>query len=156
MQRVGRTYARVLLGLIITDFLLTFIIPSGIARVVVMSAIALGLVEAFGVGPAAISPRDVPHHHLRGRPLRQDDHRRRGVDYRARGDRTRRGVEVLWSRWFLAYLPCDIITILIAWRLTLWLYPPEKESFTRDEAAYLEREIHRMGSWNAASTRRPC
>src|SRR5258705_11208956 len=33
MQRVGRTYPPVLLGLIITDFRLTFIIPSGIARV---------------------------------------------------------------------------------------------------------------------------
>src|SRR5206468_5449543 len=46
MQRVGKTYARILLGLIITDFLLTFVVPSGIARVVVMSAVALGLVEA--------------------------------------------------------------------------------------------------------------
>jgi di/tricarboxylate transporter len=63
------------------------------------------------------------------------------------------GVEVLWSRWFFAYLPCDIITILVAWRLTLWLYPPEKKAFTRDETAYLENEIRRMGGWNAASTR---
>src|SRR5258705_13256686 len=53
MERVGKTYARILLGLIITDFLLTFLIPSGIARLVVMSAIALGLVEAFGVGPGS-------------------------------------------------------------------------------------------------------
>jgi len=46
-----------------------------------------------------------------------------------------------------------MITILVAWRLTLWLYPPEKHSFTRAEAAYLEDEIGRMGGWNAASTR---
>src|SRR5213594_4826840 len=32
MQRVGGTYAGILLGLVITDFLLTFIVPSGIAR----------------------------------------------------------------------------------------------------------------------------
>ena len=47
MKRVGNTYARILLGLIITDFLLTFIIPSGIARVVVMSAVALGLADVW-------------------------------------------------------------------------------------------------------------
>src|SRR5437899_1418143 len=47
MLRVGITYPRILLGLIVTDFLLTFIVPSGIARVVIMAAIALGLVEAF-------------------------------------------------------------------------------------------------------------
>ena len=63
------------------------------------------------------------------------------------------GVEVLWSQWFLAYLPCDIITILAAWRLTLWLYPPEKPSLTRDEAAYLEREIRQIGGWTPESTR---
>jgi hypothetical protein len=34
MLRVGITYPRILLGLILTDFLLTFVVPSGIARVV--------------------------------------------------------------------------------------------------------------------------
>src|SRR5215471_20332411 len=48
LLRVGITYPRILLGLIITDFALTFVVPSGIARVVIMAAIALGLIEAFG------------------------------------------------------------------------------------------------------------
>src|SRR6267154_2516320 len=48
MLHVGITYPRILLGLIVTDFLLTFVVRSGIARVVIMAAIALGLVEAFG------------------------------------------------------------------------------------------------------------
>ena len=51
MLRIGTTYPRILLGLIITDFLLTFIVPSGIARVVIMASIALGLAEAFKAGP---------------------------------------------------------------------------------------------------------
>ena len=38
MLHVGITYPRILLGLIITDFLLTFIVPSGIARVVIMAS----------------------------------------------------------------------------------------------------------------------
>ena len=46
------------------------------------------------------------------------------------------GVEVLWSKWFFAYLPCDVITILIAWRLTLWLYPPEKAGATGPRIHY--------------------
>ena len=40
MLRVGITYPRILLGLIITDFCLTFVVPSGIARVVIMAASA--------------------------------------------------------------------------------------------------------------------
>src|SRR5262249_58557817 len=47
MVRVGSTYSRILLGMIATDFLLTFIVPSGIARVVILAAIALALIEAF-------------------------------------------------------------------------------------------------------------
>jgi solute carrier family 13 (sodium-dependent dicarboxylate transporter), member 2/3/5 len=53
MLRVGITYPRILLGLIVTDFLLTFIVPSGIARVVIMASIALGLAEAFKSAPGS-------------------------------------------------------------------------------------------------------
>lgn len=35
MLRVGVTYPRILLSLIVTDFLLTFIVPAGAARVVI-------------------------------------------------------------------------------------------------------------------------
>jgi solute carrier family 13 (sodium-dependent dicarboxylate transporter), member 2/3/5 len=154
MQRVGKTYSRVLLGLVITDFLLTFLIPSGIARVVVMSAVALGLVEAFGVGPGSNIGRAMFLVITYAAGIFDKMIIAGAASITARGVIERvGGVEVLWSRWFFAYLPCDIITILVAWRLTLWLYPPEKKSLTRDEAAYLEHEIRQMGSWNAASTR---
>ena len=154
MQRVGRTYSRILLGLIVTDFLLTFVIPSGIARVVVMSAVALGLVEAFGVGPGSNIGRAMFLIITYTASIFDKMIIAGAASITARGAIERvGGVEVLWSRWFFAYLPCDIITILVAWRLTLWLYPPEKEGLTRDESAYLEREIRQMGRWNAESTR---
>jgi solute carrier family 13 (sodium-dependent dicarboxylate transporter), member 2/3/5 len=154
MQRVGRTYTRILLGLIITDFLLTFVIPSGIARVVVMSAVALGLVEAFGVGPGSNIGRAMFLIVTYTASIFDKMIIAGAASITARGAIERvGGVEVLWSRWFFAYLPCDIITILVAWRLTLWLYPPEKQGLTRDEAAYLEREIRQMGGWNAETTR---
>jgi sodium-dependent dicarboxylate transporter 2/3/5 len=47
MLRIGVTYPRILLGLIVTDFLLTFIVPSGLARVVILASVALALTEAF-------------------------------------------------------------------------------------------------------------
>jgi DASS family divalent anion:Na+ symporter len=49
MRRVGHSYPRLLLGLIITNFLLTIVVPSGIAQVVIMAAIAERLVGAFGL-----------------------------------------------------------------------------------------------------------
>ena len=50
LRAVGHSYPRLLLGLIISDLLLTPVVPSGIARVVIMAAIAMGLADAFGVG----------------------------------------------------------------------------------------------------------
>jgi anion transporter len=153
MQRVGKTYSRILLGLIITDFLLTFVIPSGIARVVVMSAVALGLAEAFGVGPGSNIGRAMFLIITYAAGIFDKMIIAGAASITARGAIERvGGVEVLWSRWFFAFLPVDIITVLIAWRLTLWLYPPEKKSFTH-EAGYLENEIRQMGGWSAESTR---
>src|SRR5438270_12251212 len=149
MLHIGVTYPRILLGLILTDFLLTFIVPSGIARVVIMASIALGLAEAFKSG--------VGSNVSRGMFLI--------LSYTANifdkmiiagaGSITARGlienvggVEVLWSYWFIAFLPCSIITVLAAWWLTLWLYPPEKVAL---EGGYdhLRAEITNMGPLTA-------
>ena len=149
MLHVGITYPRILLGLILTDFLLTFIVPSGIARVVVMASIALGLAEAFKSG--------VGSNVSRGMFLI--------LSYTANifdkmiiagaGAITARGliekvggVEVLWSYWFIAFLPCSIITVLAAWCLTLWLYPPETVAL-EGGYEYLRAEIAKMGAWSA-------
>ena len=149
MLHVGITYPRILLGLILTDFLLTFIVPSGIARVVVMASIALGLAEAFKSG--------VGSNVSRGMFLI--------LSYTANifdkmiiagaGSITARGliekvggVEVLWSYWFIAFLPCSIITVLAAWCLTLWLYPPETVAL-EGGYEYLRAEIAKMGPWSA-------
>jgi len=153
MMRIGVTYPRILLGLIVTDFLLTFIVPSGIARVVIMASIALGLAEAFKSPPG--------NNVSRGMFLI--------LSYTANifdkmiiagaGSITARGliekvggVEVLWSYWFLAFLPCSIVTVLAAWLLTLWLYPPEKVAL-EGGYEYLREEIRKMGPWTPLQIR---
>ena len=35
------------------------------------------------------------------------------------------GVEVSYALWFIAFLPCALLTIFVAWRFALWAYPPE-------------------------------
>ena len=57
MRAVGHSYPRLLLGLIISNFLLTPIVPSGIARVVIMAAIALGLADAGRISRQQVKPR---------------------------------------------------------------------------------------------------
>ena len=62
------------------------------------------------------------------------------------------GVEVLWGVWLFAFLPCSIVTVLVAWRLTLWLYPPEQTAFAPDKA-YFRDALDKMGPWSMAETK---
>jgi len=147
LERVGGTYAGILLGLIITDFLMTFIVPSGIARVVIMAAVSLGLIEAFEVGPGSNIGRGMFLIITYAAGIFDKMIIAGAASITARGLIEKvGGVEVLWSKWFIAYLPCDVITILIAWRLTLWLYPPEK-SVLAGGSEYARRELRERGNW---------
>lgn len=149
MRRVGNTYARILLGLIISDFLLTFLVPSGIARLVILAAVALGLLEAFGAGPGSNIGRGMFLVLTYTASIFDKMIIAGAASITARGLIEKVGqVEVLWSKWFLAYLPCDIITIFVAWRLTLWLYPPEKNELPGG-TDYLKNELAKMGRWTA-------
>ena len=146
-QRVGNTYSGILLGLIITDFLLTFIVPSGVARIVIMAAVALGFIEAFGMGPGSNVGRGMFLIITYSAGLFDKMIIAGASSITARGLIERvGGVQVLWSKWFLAYLPCSLITILIAWRLTLRLFPPEKLALA-DDGNYVRDEVRKIGFW---------
>ena len=150
MMRVGNTYSLLLLGIVISDFLLTFLVPSGMARVVIMAAVALGLMEVFGVGPGSNIGRGMFLILTYTAGLFDKMIIAGAASITARGWIEKAGhVEVLYSRWFLAYLPLTLITILIAWRLTLWLYPPEKPALPGG-SRYLREELDKMGRWTTA------
>ena len=59
MSLVGNSYSRVLLGFILLSFLLTFLIPSGVACVLIMGSMAVGLVQAYGYGPGSNVARGI-------------------------------------------------------------------------------------------------
>ena len=153
MLRVGVTYPRILLSLIVTDFLLTFIVPSGIARVVIMASIALGLAEAFNSPPGSNVSRGM------FLILSYTANIFDKMIIAGAGSITARGliekiggVEVLWSYWFIAFLPCSVITVLAAWWLTLKLYPPEKVAL-EGGYEYLRAEMTKMGSLSSLEKR---
>lgn len=153
VNRVGLSYSRLLLGLVVICFLLTFIVPSGVARVVIMAPICIGIIDLFGVertsniargmfllvtytcaifdkmiiaGTGAITARNVIE--------------RIG------------GVDVTYSWWLLAFFPCSLATILVGWRLTLWLFPPEVAGLEarRDE---VQAHFQQAGAWTPAATK---
>jgi anion transporter len=148
MLRIGTTYPMLLLGLIVTDFLLTFIVPSGVARLVIMASIALGLVEAFRVTAGSNVARGMFLILTYTANLFDKMIIAGAGSITARGAIEKfGGVDVQWSAWFLAFLPCSIITVLAAWKLTLWFYPPEQVSLEggRD---HLQAELAKLGEWS--------
>lgn len=153
VARVGLTYSRLLLGLIVIAFLLTFIVPSGVARVVIMAPICIGVIELFGVekgsnigkgifllmtytcaifdkmiiaGTGAITARNVIE--------------RIGE------------VDVTYSFWLLAFFPCAIATILVGWRLALWLFPPEIASL-EGRRADVQAHFNKVSAWSPMHTK---
>jgi anion transporter len=153
MRGVGHSYPRLLLGLIISNFLLTPIVPSGIARVVIMAAIAMGLTDAFGVGKGSNIARGMFIILVYQTTIFDKMVIAGASSITARGAIEKfGGINVLWSQWALAYLPCDIIVMFVAWRLALWMYPPETASLPGG-SEYLRREIAAMGRWSAVEIR---
>ncbi|MBV9172246.1 MAG: anion permease, partial [Chloroflexi bacterium] len=120
MLRVGTTYPRLLLGLIVTDFILTLIVPSGIARIAILGAVALGLVEALNLPQGSNGARGMFLIITYTAALFDKMIIAGASSIAARGLIERVGeVEVEWSQWFVAFLPCHVITVLAAWWLTL-------------------------------------
>ncbi len=153
MRAVGHSYPRLLLGLIISNFLLTIVVPSGIARVVIMASIAMGLADAFGVGKGSNIARGMFIILVYQATIFDKMVIAGASSITARGAIERFGeVNVLWSHWALAYVPCDIIVMIVAWRLALWMYPPETATLPGG-SEYLEREIRAMGPWSSAEVR---
>ena len=149
LRRTGSGYSRLLLGMILTSFVLTFLVPSGIACVVIMAAVGIGLMEVFGLGKGSNVGRGIfvtltytagtfDKIVLAGPAVILG----RGLIEKSTG------AHLYWSLWFLAFFPCALAVIFVTWRLVLWLFPPEEEAL-EGNTAYLERESKKLGAWSS-------
>ena len=150
IRRTGTSYSRILLGLILTSFLLTFLVPSGLACVVIMASVALGLTEVLGIQRGSNFGRGIfitltytagifDKMVLAGASSILG----RGMIEKATG------MPVYWSLWLFAFLPCALLTILLTWWLIVWLYPPEKVAPER-ALAFLQDDLRKMGALSLA------
>jgi anion transporter len=130
VSHVGFSYSRILLGLIITDFLLTFIVPTGTGRVVILATIAIGLIKLFDVSANSNVARGIFLIVTYTATIFDKMIIAGAAAITARGQIVEvGGIEVTWSIWFFAFLPAALITIFLAWLYTIWMYPPEVKSF---------------------------
>jgi di/tricarboxylate transporter len=150
---VGTSYSRVLMGMIIVDFVMTLLVPSGLVRVVILASISLGLLEAFGVAPKSNIARGL-FIILTYTATIFDKMVIAGVtSMLARGIIQDVGnVPVYYGQWFLAFLPCDLITIVVCWRVILWLYPPEVAELPGGRSHFRE-QLQALGPFSGAELR---
>jgi solute carrier family 13 (sodium-dependent dicarboxylate transporter), member 2/3/5 len=154
LSRIATSYSRLLLAFIIVDFLMTFIVPSGIARVTILASIAAGTVQALGFGNRSNVGRGLLIIVTYTATIFDKMLIAGATSILARGIIEEIGkVRVLYSVWFLAYLPCSIITILICWRIIVWLYPPEQKELAPGGREYLKAQLDALGPWSSAEKR---
>jgi sodium-dependent dicarboxylate transporter 2/3/5 len=150
--RTGGAYSRLLLGFVIVDVVLTFLVPSGIARVTILGSIAVGVIDAFKVPRRSNIGRGLLIIITYSAALFDKMVIAGAASILARGIITEHAqVPVLYSQWFVAYLPCTLITIAACWGVILWLYPPEKTMI--DDPAHLKRQLAELGPWTAEEKR---
>jgi anion transporter len=151
--RLASTYSGLLLTLVTVDFILTFLIPSGIARVAILAALVAGLAESIG-----LSRRDPVARALMLAVTCSasvfDKMVLAGTSSILASGIIEQlgGVRISYGQWFLAYVPCDILTILGCWRLILWLYPAERSTFVGGRA-YFEQQLQILGPMSARERR---
>lgn len=151
--RVGLSYSGILLGLIITDFLLTFLVPTGSGRVVIMATIAIGIIKLFGMDKGSNIGRGIFLIITYTATIFDKMIIAGAASITARGAITQYGgVDIGWGEWFIAFLPADILTILAAWRLTIWLFPPEVKHIN-DKRAELREQFQYEAKWTPKSIR---
>jgi anion transporter len=153
MSVIGISYARILLGIIIVDFLMTFLVPSGVSRVVILAAICTGIVNAFGLPPKSNISRGLFIIFTYTATIFDKMLIAGAASILARGLIERDGgVPVYYSQWFLAYLPCDLITVAACWATVLWLFPPERKELAEGRS-YIHMQLSKLGPITAAEKR---
>src|SRR5262249_20104113 len=101
-------------------------VPSGMARVTIMAAVAAGLINAFGMGVGSNVGRGMFLILTYTAGVFDKTIIAGAAAITGRGVIENVGkVEVLWSQSVVAFLPVAIILMLAACGLTLWLNPPE-------------------------------
>jgi solute carrier family 13 (sodium-dependent dicarboxylate transporter), member 2/3/5 len=145
VTRIGASYSQLLLGLIITSFALTLFVPSGNARLVIMASFAISVINVFGVGKGSNIGRGI-FLVLTYTAAIFDKMVIAGAGaITAVGNIERFGdIDVSYALWFIAFLPCAILTIFAAWIFAKWAYPPEVESVSMEQ---LKEELSAAPAW---------
>lgn len=137
LSKIGAKTNRVLAGVILVGFILSFFVPSTTARVSCMVPIVLGIIQAFGVNKksafAAI---------MMIATAQADSIWNVGIKTAAAQNmialgfiEKQLGVYITWMNWFIAAAPFAIIMSVILYYVLLKLMPPETDEIAGGKEA---------------------
>jgi len=150
MRYLGTSYSRLLLSVVVFVFVLNFLVPSGLAQLAIVAPMIIGVIAGFGVGPQSNIARGLFVILAYTCGLFNKMILAGGASILTRGIVEKlTGEPIFWSKYFIAYLPADLITIFACWLTILWLYPPEKKELPGGRQ-YLEDAIRNMGPWTVS------
>lgn len=146
LSKLGAKSNRVVIGVIVCGFILSFFVPSTTARVACLVPIVMGMITAFNLplkskfaGMLMITVAQV------------DSVWNVGIKTAAAQNmvavnfiRSQLGVEISWLDWFVAAAPFAIIMSFILYKLMMYLMPPEIEEIAGGKET-IKRLLAEMG-----------
>jgi len=151
LSRIGAKTNRVLIGVIIVGFILSFFVPSTTARVSCMVPIVMGIIAAFGVdkksrfaGVMMIATAQA------------DSLWNVGIKTAAAQNmiavgfiKSQLGLDVSWIDWFIAAAPFSAIMSVVLYYVLMKLMPPETNEIAGGREA-VRRLLTEMGPMTTA------
>jgi sodium-dependent dicarboxylate transporter 2/3/5 len=145
IQRLGSNYRKILFGMIIINFAMTFLVPSGVAKAFILCTIAIGLIESYGLGQDSNIGKGLVLSMTYLSSLFDKLIIAGAATILARGLIASLGkVQIFWSTWLVAFLPITILNIIACWYIVLKLFPPERLSL-EGGADFCKAELKKMG-----------
>jgi anion transporter len=147
LSSVGASFPRILMAFILTSFLMTFMIPAGPPRVILLGTIVLGVVKTYGVEPTSNVAKSLILAVTFSASLFDKGIIGSTPSILARNLITEFGhVPVSWSQWFIAYAPLDLFNIVITWWILRRMFPPETNELPGG-IGVIHKEQARLGPW---------
>jgi len=143
--RLGSRYSSILAGMMVLNFLLTFLIPSGLAKALVLCTISIGLIQSYGLPKNSNIGRGLILAMTYQAGLFDKVILAGAATILSRGIIEQFGhVKTSYGLWLVAYLPITIFTLVACWWLILKLFPPEKKVLEGGKE-FCRAELDKMG-----------
>ena len=144
----ARSYKMLVGGMLFLNFLLTFLVPSGVARVVILCTICLGMVNALGYDKNSNIARGLFCGCTFAAALFDKGILAGGSAMLSHGAIEKAtGVSILYSQWMLCFVPFDVIIITAVWLALLKIFPAEDASLHLG-SEYIANRLKEMGSFS--------